>query len=123
MRPGRRRRVDDIPEGQPAVAGVNIRTLRQRRGWSQAKLGELMGWPSASTVCAAEGHRGQPAAWFHCQGNRAASRHLRYLARAAHGAVRELRRPPAVRVRLPGLRSRARPRERPLMTVMRASGR
>lgn len=58
MRPGRRRRVDDIPEGQPAVVGVNIRPLRQRRGRSQAKLGELMGWQSASTVCAAEGHRG-----------------------------------------------------------------
>jgi transcriptional regulator with XRE-family HTH domain len=58
VRPGRRRRVDDIPEGQPAVVGVNIRTLRQRRGWSQAKLGELMGWQSASTVCAAEDHRG-----------------------------------------------------------------
>jgi transcriptional regulator with XRE-family HTH domain len=55
--PGRRRRVDDIPEEQAAVVGVNIRTLRQRKGWSQAKLGELMGWPSASTVCAAEGRR------------------------------------------------------------------
>ena len=51
----RRRRVDSIPEGQPAIAGVNIRTLRQRKGWSQATLGELMGWQSASTVCAAEG--------------------------------------------------------------------
>jgi transcriptional regulator with XRE-family HTH domain len=56
--PGRRRRVDAIPEGQPAIIGVNIRTLRQRKEWSQAKLGELMGWPSASTVCAAEGRRG-----------------------------------------------------------------
>jgi transcriptional regulator with XRE-family HTH domain len=55
--PGRRRRVDEIPEKQAAVAGVNIRTLRQRKGWSQAKLGELMGWPSTSTVCAAEGRR------------------------------------------------------------------
>jgi transcriptional regulator with XRE-family HTH domain len=36
---------------------VNIRTLRQRKGWSQAKLGELMGWQNASTVCAAEGRR------------------------------------------------------------------
>jgi hypothetical protein len=42
--PGRRRRVDNIPEGQPAIVGVNIRTLRQRKGWSQAKPGELMGW-------------------------------------------------------------------------------
>jgi transcriptional regulator with XRE-family HTH domain len=54
---GRRRRVDNIPEGQPAIVGMNIRTLRQRKGWSQAKLGELMGWQSASTVCAAEGRR------------------------------------------------------------------
>ena len=57
MTRGRRRRVDSIPDGQPAVVGVNIRTLRQRKGWSQAKLGELMGWHSASTVCAAEGRR------------------------------------------------------------------
>ncbi len=57
MTAGRRRRVDNIPEGQPAIVGVNIRTLRQRKGWSQAKLGELMGWQSASTVCAAEGRR------------------------------------------------------------------
>jgi hypothetical protein len=46
-----------LPEDQCAIAGVNIRTLRQRKGWTQPKLGELMGWPSASTVCAAEGHR------------------------------------------------------------------
>ena len=57
MTPGRRRRVDEIPEGQRAVVGVNVRTLRRRKGWSQAKLGELMGWQSASTVCAAEGRR------------------------------------------------------------------
>ena len=58
MTRGRRRRADNIPEGQTAIVGVNIRTLRQRKGWSQAKLGDLMGWQSASTVCAAEGHRG-----------------------------------------------------------------
>lgn len=58
MRPGRRRRVDNIPEGQPAIVGGNIRTLRQRKGWTQARLAELMGWHSASTVCAAEGRRG-----------------------------------------------------------------
>ena len=57
MTPGRRRRVDNIPAGQPVIVGVNIRTLRQRKGWTQAELGELMGWQSASTVCAAEGHR------------------------------------------------------------------
>jgi hypothetical protein len=53
----RRSAVGKIPEEQCVIAGVNIRVLRQRRGWTQAKLGELMGWPSASTVCAAEGHR------------------------------------------------------------------
>ena len=53
MTQGRRRRVDEIPEGQSAVVGVNVRILRQRKGWSQAKLGELMGWQSSSTVCAA----------------------------------------------------------------------
>ncbi len=58
MTPGRRRRVDEIPAGQSAVAGANIRVLRQRKGWSQAQVGELMGWPGNSTVCAAEGRRG-----------------------------------------------------------------
>ena len=53
----RRRRVDNIPEEQTVIVGVNIRTLRQRKGWTQAKLGELMGWQNASTVCAAEGRR------------------------------------------------------------------
>jgi hypothetical protein len=46
-----------IPAEQCAVAGVNIRVLRLRNGWTQAKLGELMGWANRSTVCAAEGHR------------------------------------------------------------------
>ena len=57
MTAGRRRRIDQIPEKTAAIVGVNIRTLRQRKGWTQAELGELMGWPNASTVCAAEGHR------------------------------------------------------------------
>jgi hypothetical protein len=57
MTRGRRRVVDTIPEEQCAIAGANIRALRRRKGWSQAKLGELMGWQSTSTVCAAEGHR------------------------------------------------------------------
>jgi transcriptional regulator with XRE-family HTH domain len=47
-----------LPAGQCAVAAANIRALRQRNGWTQARLGQLMGWPAASTVCAAEGHRG-----------------------------------------------------------------
>jgi hypothetical protein len=54
---GRRRRVDEIPDEQSAVAGANPRTLRRRKGWTQAKLGELMGWQNASSVCAAEGRR------------------------------------------------------------------
>ena len=29
----------------------------KQHGWNQAKIGELMGWPSNSTVCAAEGCR------------------------------------------------------------------
>jgi transcriptional regulator with XRE-family HTH domain len=41
-----------------AIVAVNIRTLRQRNGWTQAELGKLKGWPNASTVCAAEGRRG-----------------------------------------------------------------
>jgi transcriptional regulator with XRE-family HTH domain len=54
---GRFRRVDEIPQDRAAVVGANIRVLRQQHGWNQAKLGELMGWPSNSTVCAAEGRR------------------------------------------------------------------
>jgi hypothetical protein len=53
-----RRRADQIPVEQFAVVGANIRVLRQRKGWTQTQLGELMGWPTAATVCAAEGHRG-----------------------------------------------------------------
>jgi hypothetical protein len=47
-----------LPAAQCAIAAVNMRALRQRNGWTQAHLGHLMGWPAASTVCAAEGHRG-----------------------------------------------------------------
>jgi|SRR5947209_10934408 len=57
MTPGRRRRVDEIPIDQFDVVGANIRALRLRKGWTQAELGELMGWPTTATVCAAEGHR------------------------------------------------------------------
>ena len=55
---GRRARAGEIPPEQSAVVGANIRALRQRKGWSQGMLGELMGWPTTATVCAAEGHRG-----------------------------------------------------------------
>jgi len=54
---GRRPRPGEIPPEQSAVVGANIRALRQRRGWTQGTLGELMGWPTTATVCAAEGHR------------------------------------------------------------------
>jgi transcriptional regulator with XRE-family HTH domain len=47
-----------LPPGQSAIAAANIRALRQRNGWTQAHLGQLMGWTAPSTVCAAEGHRG-----------------------------------------------------------------
>jgi len=57
MTGGRRRRAGEIPPEQSAVVGANIRALRQRRGWTQGQLGELMGWPTTATVCAAEGHR------------------------------------------------------------------
>ena len=58
MTAGRRRRTGQLPEAEAAIVAVNIRTLRQRNGWTQAEFGKLMGWPNASTVCAAEGHRG-----------------------------------------------------------------
>ena len=57
MRRGRRRVVDEIPHEQAVIVGANVRVLRQRKGWSQAKLGELMDWRARSTVCAAEGRR------------------------------------------------------------------
>lgn len=47
-----------LPPGPSAIAAANIRALRQRNGWTQARLGHLMGWVAPSTVCAAEGHRG-----------------------------------------------------------------
>ena len=46
-----------LPQDQSAIAAANIRALRQRNGWTQARLGQLMGWTAPSTVCAAEGHR------------------------------------------------------------------
>jgi transcriptional regulator with XRE-family HTH domain len=46
-----------IPAEQSAIAAANIRALRQRNGWTQARLAELMGWSATSTVCAAEGRR------------------------------------------------------------------
>ncbi len=39
MTPGRRRRADEIPEGQSALVAMNVRTHRQRKGSIQAELG------------------------------------------------------------------------------------
>jgi len=52
------RRTGEVPYDRCVVIGANIRALRLSRGWTQQTLGELMGWAEASTVCAAEGHRG-----------------------------------------------------------------
>jgi transcriptional regulator with XRE-family HTH domain len=54
---GQQNGAEVIPREQAAVVGANIRALRQGKGWSQAQVGQLMGWTSSSTVCAAEGHR------------------------------------------------------------------
>ncbi|HET9974573.1 MAG TPA: hypothetical protein VFQ68_40520 [Streptosporangiaceae bacterium] len=54
-----------LPPDLSAVAAANLRVLRQRNGWTQAHLAQLMGWGAASTTCAAEGHRGgRPARRF-----------------------------------------------------------
>jgi hypothetical protein len=55
---GLHRRAAELSAPESAIVGANIRALRQRRGWTQSKLGELMGWQTPSTVCAAEGRRG-----------------------------------------------------------------
>jgi anti-sigma regulatory factor (Ser/Thr protein kinase) len=54
-----RRSMDTIPRKQATIVGANIRILRQHKGWTQTRLAALMGWRSTSTVCAAEGHRGE----------------------------------------------------------------
>ncbi len=41
---GRRHRAGEIPQPQAVIVGANVRVLRQRNGWPQAKLGEPMGW-------------------------------------------------------------------------------
>jgi transcriptional regulator with XRE-family HTH domain len=110
---GRRRRVDEIPEEQSVVAGANLRTLRQRKGWSQAKLGELMGWQNAFNICAAEGRRDGRQRRFTAEKIERLSSIFGISPRAAHEAMHELRRPPAVWVRLPGMRSRDRRSPRP----------
>lgn len=51
-------RAKALPSTPSAVIGANLRALRKRNGWTQTRLSALMGWASASTVCAAEGRRG-----------------------------------------------------------------
>ena len=103
--PGRRRRVDEIPQDQAAVVGANIRVLRQQHGWNQAKLGELMGWPSNSTVCAAEGRRDGRQRGFTTQEVERLAAIFGVSPSQLTTRVRELRRAPAGRVRLPDMRS------------------
>ena len=43
-----------LPPAQCAIAAANIRTLRQRNGWTQAHLGQLMGSPAPA-------HQARPA--------------------------------------------------------------
>ena len=64
---GRRGVAGRIPAEQCAIVGANIRALRQGKEWTQAQLGELMGWPGASTVCAAEGRRGDRQRGFRAE--------------------------------------------------------
>lgn len=52
-----RREKREIPAGQRAVVGANVRSLRLRRGWTQRQLSELMGWSGASTTCRVERNR------------------------------------------------------------------
>ncbi len=101
---GRRRRVDEIPAEQFAVVGANIRTLRLRKGWTQAKLGELMGWPTTAHRVRGRRPPRWPATRIHSRGGAAAGRHLRDLLMAAHDALRELQRAPAGWIRLPDMR-------------------
>ncbi len=46
MTPGKRRHADEIPEEQSAVVAMNVRTHRQHKGSTQAKLGELAPVPA-----------------------------------------------------------------------------
>ena len=72
MTPGRRRRVDNIPDGQPAIVGVNIRTLRQRKGWSQAKGARRINlWHPGGVVITSGGSRIRPS---RCSSSRRGSR-------------------------------------------------
>ena len=79
-----------------------------------------MGWQNASTVCAAEGRRDGPQRGFTAREIERLAALIGVSSWAAHDAVRELRRPPDGRVRLPGMRSRA--RRSPLAAIMIEDG-
>jgi transcriptional regulator with XRE-family HTH domain len=102
---GRFRRIDEIPQDQPAVVGANIRALRQQHGWNQAKLGELMGWPSNSTVCTAEGRRNGRQRGFTTQEVEQLGAIFGVSLRQLTTRCAKLRRAAAGGVRLPGMRS------------------
>jgi len=111
---GRQAGIAVIPREQAATVGANIRALRQGKGWTQAHVGELMGWVSNSTVCAAEGHRDGKQRGF-------TSDEVRRLAgifgvKAWH-PVHQLRRAPAARVLLPDLQGTDCPHGRGRPTV------
>ena len=94
------------PSGSSASVAASIRyILRQRTGWSLAQLGELMGRQSASTVCAAEGRRGGRRRGFTAREIERLAAIFDISPASISDTVRELRRPPADRIRLPGLRS------------------
>ena len=57
MMRGPRKAGEEIPREQAAIVGANLRALRRDRGRTQTQLGQLMEWPTNSTVCAAEGRR------------------------------------------------------------------
>jgi hypothetical protein len=105
MTAGRRHRIGQLPEAEAAIVGMNIRTLRQRNRWTQAKLGELNGLAERLDRMRRRRPPQRTAKGHHRQGSPATGRHLRRTFRAAHGAVCELQRPAARRVRLPGMRS------------------
>jgi hypothetical protein len=90
MTAGRRHRTGQLPEAKAAIVAVNIRTLRQRNGWTQAELGELNGLAERLDRMRRRRPPRRTAKGHHRQGTPATGRYIRRTLRAAHGAVREL---------------------------------
>jgi len=61
MTPARRRRVDELPEGQSAFAATNVRTHRQFKGPTQAKPGEPSPVPARGQDEGGKTHRDRGA--------------------------------------------------------------